>query len=152
MSEIPEAMMTRERDPDRLFTPNERLFRRFPPIYADGTRVEMDAIALPDMSVNREKYGPPKWLLLDDDFEGWGVFAFEVADIPDGFLVEGVRMYSFKPVHCPQKRNYPHSEVRAYENGEHISSGSPERLPRDVQLRFRERLRWGVRVCIQPKS
>lgn len=150
MSETPEAMMTRERDRDPVFTRKERLFRRFPRKYTDGTRVEMDAIALPDMSVNREKYGPPEWLLLDDDFEGWGVFAFAVADIPEGFLIEGVRMYSFKPVHCPQKRNYPHSEVRAYEDGEHIDSS--ERLPRDVQLRFRERLLWGVHVCIQPKS
>lgn len=148
MSEIPEAMMTRARHRDPVFHPTERLFRRFPPIYSDGTRVEMDAIALPDMSVNREKYGPPDWLLLDGDFEGWGVFAFEVADIPEKFPVEGVWMYSFKPVHRPKKRNYPHTEVRAYENGTHIKSS--ERLPRDVQLRFRERLRWGVRVCIQP--
>jgi hypothetical protein len=70
MVEIPDEMKTGSRSPDPIFTDNERLFRRFRPDDIDGGEITADAFELPDMSVNREKYGPPDWLLLDEDFEG----------------------------------------------------------------------------------
>jgi len=48
----------------------------------DGNDISIAAVQLPDMSVIREKYGKPRWLLLGEDFTQWGVLGFLVRDIP----------------------------------------------------------------------
>ena len=65
MPELPPDMKTRGRKPDNpLNDPNEELYRAFAPSAFDGDGIAIDAIELPDLSVNRQKYGPPGWLLL----------------------------------------------------------------------------------------
>src|SRR5437867_2558855 len=114
MAEIPPDMMTRGRPKDPAFRDDETLYRRFRPDDLDGRRISPDAVELPDMSVNRSKYGPPDWLLLGEEFLGWGVFGFTVGDIPPQMVDKGVVVYTFAPEHVPLKYNYPHSEVWAF--------------------------------------
>ena len=52
MADLPDAMRQRDRPPDPHFDPDERLFRRFRPEDVEGNTVAVDAIELPDMSVN----------------------------------------------------------------------------------------------------
>jgi hypothetical protein len=111
MADVPEAMLTKERKLDPHFADDKDLFRRFAPDHLDGARIAVDAIELPDMSMNRSKYGPAHWLLLDEGFENWGVFAVPAGDIPKELLHLGKFVYTFEPRHVPLKYNYPHSEV-----------------------------------------
>jgi hypothetical protein len=141
-------MPTRGRPPDPHFLPEERLFRAFAPTELDGDRIAVDAIELPDMSVNREKYGPPEWLLLLDVWAGCGVASFQVQDIPAEMLHRGTILYRFDVIHEPTPNNYPHSVVRALENDRHIPL--PEDLDPELHLRWRNRLRQRLRVCIRP--
>ena len=60
MTNIPPEMMARDRPEDPYFADEELLYRRFRPEDLDGGEVAPEAFELPDMSVNREKYGPPQ--------------------------------------------------------------------------------------------
>jgi hypothetical protein len=156
MAEIPEEMKTGSRHPDPIFTDEERLFRRFRPEDFDGGEVAAEAFELPDMSVNREKYGPPDWLLLDEDFLGWGVAGFRVKDIPRGkeILHLGVIVYVLQAEHVPLRLNYPHSEVRIYRDGNRVwrDNENLRLLEPEFHLRWRERLSRVCRVVIQPSE
>src|SRR5947207_1350946 len=138
MSDLPPEMLKGARHPDGHFAKSEDLHRAFHPHALQGASLELDAIELPDMSVNRSKYGRPEWLLLLDSRDGWGVAAFQVADIPSELVHQGVIRFTFRPFHRPFKHNYPHSEVWAFENGVHIDA--KEKLNPDLHLRWRERL------------
>lgn len=151
MADVPDAMKQLGRLPDPIFRPEERLFRRVRPDDIEGVTVAVDAIELPDMSVNREKYGPPDWLLLDEEYGTWGVAAFMVKDIPSDITHLGVVEYSFQAEHRPLRNNYPHSEIWAYKDGAHIDVKHAEDLDPEPQLRWRERLQWKIRIAIQPK-
>jgi hypothetical protein len=149
MNELPPGMLAKGKSDDQTFEDDEHLFRGFHPDALCGTSIELDAIELPDMSVNRGKYGPPEWVLLLDGFEGWGVASFQVKDIPRELLHLGLLLFTFIPVHVPLKLNYPHSEVRAYdENGNRIKA--KERLDPDMHLRWRECLLQKIHVIIFP--
>lgn len=148
-------MMKGNRMPDPVFADTEILFRRFRPDDFDAGSVAPEAFELPDMSVSREKYGPPGWLLLDDDFSGWGVGAFYVEDIPRGeqLLHRGVIAYVLVPEHIPLRHNYPHSEVRIYRDDARIcrENGNVDRLEPEFHLRWRERLSQASWIAIQPR-
>ena len=115
-----------------------------------------EAFELPDMSVNREKYGPPDWLLLDDAFSGWGVGAFYVEDIPRGeeLLHRGVIAYLLRPEHVPLRYNYPHSEVRIYRDTVRVCRDNQNLhlLEPEFHLRWRERLSQASWIAIQPQQ
>ena len=152
MPEIPEEMKTRGRPADPIFLPREWLYRRVPHINWDDDEVLIEAIDLPDMSVNRQKYGPPQWVRLNsEEYADWGVIGFQVASLPPPIQQYGIFMYDFRPVHSPLSKNYPHTEVQAYEthlerleNPVHITEDLADLLKPDVLLRFRENL---VRKC-----
>ncbi len=151
MAELPEAMRQSGRPPDPQFDAEESLFRRFRPEDLEGRTLAVDAIELPDMSVNREKYGPPTWLLLDEAFETWGVASFMVQDIPTELIHLGTIQYTFGVEHCPTRNNYPHPEVRAYKDTEHIDLRHKADLDPEPHLRWRQRLQWRKRIVVQPK-
>src|SRR2546428_3834144 len=117
MREPPERLMMRDRHPGPYFPPDENLFRRFSPDLWDGQELELDAVDLPDISCIRGKYGRAEDALFSSSghFDGWGVCSFQVQDIPPEMLDRGVFRYTFQPHHVPDRRNYPHSEVRAFE-------------------------------------
>jgi len=99
MIDIPPEMMARDRPLDPVFADEEVLYRRFRPEDFDGGEVAPEAFELPDMSVNRDKHGPASWLLLDEDFQDWGVASFRVQDIPRdrAVLHAGVIAYVLRP-------------------------------------------------------
>ncbi len=154
MAEIPDDMRTGSRHPDPVFNDEERLFRRFRPDDFDGAEVAPEAFELPDMSVNREKYGPPDWLMLDEDFESWGVVGFKVKDMPRGkdMLHLGVIVYVLQAEHVPLRLNYPHSEVRIYRDRIRIcrEKANLALLEPEFHLRWRERLSRVCRLVIEP--
>jgi hypothetical protein len=155
MADLPLEMLQRGRAADQDFHDDEHLFRRFPGTHyhpEEKLKVGEEAIELPDMSVGREKHGgKPEFLLvnktqLKKHHPEWGVFQFEVRDIPDRMNHLG-QCYSFRPVHVPEKRDYFHSEVRCYDSDQHHLNAK-EILPRDLALRWRRILRLRIRVCI----
>lgn len=115
----------------------------------NGTRVLPGAFGLPDISVDRSRYGGPEALIEAERFRCFGVAEIAVADVPPS-VVEIDDEYEFKVVHVPTKRNPAHSEIRAYRNGEHLSEAvqvSPE-----VDQRFRFMLARNARISIVPSS
>jgi hypothetical protein len=151
MPELPAAMLRNGRPEDQEFRPTEYLYRRVPLVHWDDgdDPIEIDAIELPDMSVMRGKYAHPEWTRLHgDECSEWGVIGFQVADIPAHLQHLGVFVWTFCPKHAPQKNNYPHAEVQAFENGLHVNA--KDRLDVDLHLRWRELLLWKIRKIIRP--
>ena len=66
MAEIPAEMLRNGRPVLPFNDSDEALYRRFEPSMRDGSTIHIDAIELPDMSVNRGSLGPPEWALLVD--------------------------------------------------------------------------------------
>jgi hypothetical protein len=142
-------MLQGSRKPDPDFAADESLYRRIrPDMYANG-QIELDAVELPDMSVDRGKYAQPEWLLLGEHAD-WGVAGFRVKDIPARLVHLGTWAYTFEPRHVPHKRNYPHSEVWAFEDGAHIDG--KERLDPILHLRWRHLLLRKIKVVIAPAA
>lgn len=156
MADVPAEMMRGDRKPDPVFADTEILFRRFRPDDFDAGGVAPEAFELPDMSVNREKYGPSEWLLLDDGFADWGVGAFYVEDIPrdEELLHRGVITYVLRPEHVPLRCNFPHSEVRVFRDNARIcrENNNLYLLEPEFHLRWRERLSQASWIAIQPQS
>jgi hypothetical protein len=143
---------------DPHFDADEDLFRRFSPGNFAHGRIALDAINLPDMSVNRSKYSVPSDALYADGVDyagyGWGVAAFAVGDVPAS-LKEGAEQFDFKVAHAPLPNNFSHSEVRAYRGSEHCSwsdDKDPEPAIREMHYRWRWQLRCHLRFVIAPKS
>jgi hypothetical protein len=115
MPELPEGMMQLDKPVDDLFKRDEQLYRRVPHEYWEDDYVNVDAIELPDMSVNRGKYSQPQWVrLLGEQYHDWGVIRFQVKDIPGEMQHLGAHIFRFRCKHVPHKYNYPHSEVQAF--------------------------------------
>lgn len=156
MNDVPEGMRTMGRPVIPDFPPEERLYRRVRPEDWDDGHIALDAIELPDMSVNRSSLGPAWWARIvgETRYEGWAVVGFQVGDIPEPMLHQGVETFSFKPAHVPLKNNYPHSEVRCYVGDGHGApvhvDGKKTPLPHDVLQRWRERLRRRLKTVIRP--
>jgi hypothetical protein len=137
MDEIPEGMLQRQRMPIEHFDPEELLYRRLMPGAVVNGQVTLDSIELPDMSVNRDSLGPPEWVLLaDGGFPDWGIAKFQVKDVPGEMVHLGVIRFTFRVVHKPERKNYPHSEIRAFEDGVHID-GKQRMLDPELHLRWR---------------
>lgn len=149
MADLPPGMLLhppgqRERHVDPRFVDGEYLYRRVPDIHWDeegGKPFEVAAIAMPDMSVGRSKYAHPEWLrLAEDDFALWGIIGVSVGEIPDQEYDNGIR-YKFQPMHKPERRNYPHSEICAFRESpgkelQHVRTEAD--LPDDMYLAWRE--------------
>jgi hypothetical protein len=154
MADVPPEMMQGTRPVDPAFDDQEELYRRFSSEKLDGGEIAIAAVALPDMSVMRQKYGWPRWLLLDDEYSDWGVLAFHVRDIPPAQELwhEGIISYTLAPEHVPYQRNYPHTEVRVFRAGVHICKESMnlDLLDPDFHLRWRERIVLASHIAVHP--
>lgn len=158
--DVPEGMWTKGKPAVPRFEPDELLYRRVPPDskYYDFAIGEctIDAVELPDMSVNRGSLGPKEWLLLD--YPHAGVASFRVDEIPHPILHNGIRWYSFFPVHRPEKKNWPHSQVEAYESDQRISrhedgihvDGKFIKIDDREHYRWRYQLRCKLKMEITP--
>lgn len=160
MAEMPPELLTRDRSVDPDFADEELLYRRFHPSHLDGAEIAIDAVELPDMSVNRSKYSRPEWVIWDEAFEGWGVLAFRVRDIPPDRIVwhAGVIPYTLEPRHMPLKYNYPHTEVWVFRDGIHIIQGTSvqpgnlQLLDPDFHLRWRECIVLASHIAVYPSE
>ncbi|MFO0966496.1 MAG: hypothetical protein U0793_13050 [Gemmataceae bacterium] len=156
MAEIPVAMQTLQKPTISEFRRDERLFRRFRPDHWEDGGVAAEAFKLPNMSVNRERLGPPEWAILteEDEYTAWGVASFRVEEIPHGIEMMhlGVIVFTFEPRHVPIRKNYPHSEVWVFREGIHIcgANKNADLLDPEFHLRWRERLSQLADVVIQP--
>jgi hypothetical protein len=149
MPEIPEEMKRNGRSRIKEFDPDEYLDRRVEPEQWNEADIDIDAIELPDMSVNRSSLGPPQWVRLEEErCKDWAVVGFKVKDIPTDLMHLGIDLYTFGPMHVPLELNYPHSEVRCYLNGNHINA--KVRLDRSLHQRWREKLLWKIRTFLRP--
>lgn len=149
MAEIPEDMKRNGRPKIKEFDPDEYLYRRVMPEQWEEAEIDIDAIELPDMSVNRSTLGPPQWVRLEEErCKDWAVVGFKVEDIPTGILHLGIDMYNFNPMHIPLDHNYPHSEVRCYRNDVHIDA--KKNLDKALHQRWREKLLWKMKTFLRP--
>jgi hypothetical protein len=136
MPDLPEFMLKGGRPADPDFSPDERLYRRVPPRLWEDDDVALDAIEFPDMSVTRQKYGPPEAARWDDRcvHRDWGIIGFRVADIPADLPFQGCFIYHMEAHHAPVKYNYPHSEVKLFESNWQAANRTP--LDRETMLRL----------------
>jgi hypothetical protein len=149
MPDIPEEMKKNGRPRIPEFDPDEYLYRRVMPQQWDEAEIDIDAIELPDMSVNRSSLGPPQWVRLEEDrCQHWAVVGFKVKDIPTDILHLGIDLYTFYAMHIPLELNYPHSEVRCNRNGVHINA--KRNLDKALHQRWREKLLWKMKTFLRP--
>ena len=149
MTDIPEEMKKNGRPRIPAFDPDEYLYRRVMPEQWDEAAIDIDAIELPDMSVNRSSLGPPQWVRLEEErCKDWAVVGFKVKDIPTDILHLGVYFYTFNVLHIPLENNYPHSEVWCYLNGVHINA--KRNLDKALHQRWREKLLWRIKTFLRP--
>lgn len=149
MPEIPEEMKRNGRPRLPEFDPDEYLYRRVMPEQWSEDEIDIDAIELPDMSVNRGSLGPPQWVRLEEErCKDWAVVGFKVRDIPSDMLHLGVDLYTFLPKHIPLELNYPHSEVWCQRNDVHINAKRD--LDKALHQRWREKLLWKMKTFLRP--
>ena len=149
MPEIPEEMRKNGRPKIKDFDPDEYLYRRVIPEQWSEEGIDIDAIELPDMSVNRSSLGPPEWVRLKEErCKDWAVIGFRVKDIPTDIQHLGVDLYTFSPMHIPLEDNYPHSEVKCFRNGSHINA--KKNLDYALHQRWREKLLWKIKTILKP--
>ena len=126
---------------DQSFAVDELLYYRVHPASwpEDFDDLDIDVFRMPDMSVNRDRYGGPELLLRAHT--GWGVLQFRVKDIPQQQSFHGVISYRFKPIHEPldNKYLYPHTVVAAFDKSN--SRVQRPEYSEVVDLLWRERLR-----------
>ncbi len=156
MSKIPPSMRRNGRPGIPHFHREEFLYRRVPLWMWDDPAqpVDVNAIELPDISVGRSRFGHPEWMRVDEVqgqpryFEGWGVIGFQHQDIPPERWLVGVFHFTFETHHDPEDWNYPHSEVRVFDNGHHVKT--LESLPDEVHLEWRELLLRRLAIFLKP--
>jgi hypothetical protein len=149
------------RQPVPHFDPQEYLYRRIPLSLWDDASVPIDinAVNLPDLSTGRSRFGHPEWLRLDraqDDagrkrlqyFDGWAVVGFMVQHIPTERWVDGVFHYTFAAFHDPSEYNFPHSEVRCFQDEMHVDG--LEKLPEEMHIKWRELLLRSKEIFLKP--
>lgn len=151
MNNIPPAMLTRGRGPDQLFDRNEQLCIRIMSKHIRNNSIDLSAINLPDLSVNRMKHkGCIEYVLMHDypKYVDWGVLTITVERVPNETYLNGSK-YEFRVVHDPIRKNFFHTEIRCFDDTDnHIES--KDVLPIELQMRFRDRLRFGLRKAREP--
>lgn len=134
---------------DQVFDGEEYLFYRVHPNAwpDDFNDLGLDVFRMPDMSVNREKYGQLEWVIRG--FTGWGAVKFKVRHIPPHQARDGIVMYDFVPIHDPLDGafNYPHTEIRVFEHGRRVHA---PRYDKEADYRWRLRLLRETKPAISP--
>jgi hypothetical protein len=154
MADLPERLYRRGRPDDQEFEPTEELYHRCKegstyedPAQPSAWRLKPSALRSPDFSVNRQKYSQPEDVLLPT-YQGWGVAAFAVGDVPASISSPGQVGFEFRVEHVPEEENYAHSEIRTYRGERRILASS--KVPDTVKSLFRQRLSERSRIIIHP--
>src|SRR3954454_1871037 len=129
-------------EPDPLFEPLERLYRRIPLRDVEAGSISDASIPAPAFSVDRGKYRlDPREMLVEHPRAG--IAAFCVKHIPAEITSDDGRRYEFGVEHRPEPENYSHSEVHTYYDGNRLDDLQKE-PPRQVRKKFRDLLRQGI--------
>jgi hypothetical protein len=152
MADKPPAMFRTGR-PKTEIDSTERLYRRVSPDQWGDPHPEIDALDVPNMSVNRgEPIGDPLWVLLEgDECAEWGIVYFVAGDIPARMPHADGSVYTFRAEHVPLDDNYPHAEVWALIDGTRYA-GKKVLFDRDMSLRWRNALLQQTRVFRWPNG
>jgi hypothetical protein len=121
-------MYRRNRPEDRVFGPDELLFRRYlQSHWIDGSFSPLGFRFAENsgQSVNRQKYSEPEDVLfLNGTFDDeWGVLEFAVRDIPQKLSEDPAPAFVFFPKHVPEELNFAHSEVWVWSDREEGTGG-----------------------------
>lgn len=129
-----------QREPDPVFDPAERLYRRIPLKDVDAGEVSDASIPSPAFSVDRSKYliGSPGVLIRQHPDKG--LARVVVGDIPPSVQSDQGERYDFGVEHRPEPGHYSHSEVHSYRSGIRLADIEKE-PPRHVRKKFRDLLR-----------
>ena len=140
-------------DPD--FPATEKLyFRCMLNGISQTGQIKPTYIHFPDQSVNRERFGRPRDVLLPDGSKRsktwilWGVAMILVGDLPPEMRTNGGITYSFTAEHDPWEDNYGHSELRVYKDGQRESD--KKKINPHVKKEYRAKLALRTRVIVQP--
>ncbi len=161
MIRIPDRFFVNGRLPVEHFEPDELLYFRFSSIhFTDESRLPVAAIKFPDFSVNRGKFSQPTDVLIPH-WEGWGIAEFEVQAIPLTLNSGDGREFEFKVKHDPiddkhpyytqpnqQFENYAHSEVRVFENGEHLKRKLTDSVKKQFRMKMSDKTK--IVVILEP--
>ena len=148
-------MHANKRPPNQNFHHDEYLFRRVPTWIWDDPAEELglEAVELPDISVGRSKFGHAEWVRFDVihncHHEDWAVVGVMVERVPPAIWREGYPRLVFKTCHVPIERDYPHSEIQAFDDvGQHVNM--IDLLPEEIHLEWREKLLREIETIIKP--
>jgi hypothetical protein len=146
---IPAYLHKNGRESNQEFLPDEDLFIRF--------RVEerklKSVINFRKQSANRSLYCQKADDVLYDSehggrYAGVGVYSISVRAIlgVKEELIEGnsVRSFTARPLHMPDRCNYAHTEIHAYENGNRVDDISSK----SVKKRIREEFLNSIQVLV----
>lgn len=130
--------------PNNKFLDEERLFHAVQEKHVkDKKTVLPDAIRLPSISCNREKYCPqPESVLAifvdKPDLRYVYVAALKATDMPNPETEDRIVIWETYPEHLPIEGNYSHSEVRVRRVGGEFDPSA--RINSAVKLRIRASL------------
>ena len=143
--DIPERLHQGEKVEDQKFTPEEKIYRRFPENYLSvhpetgAKTVDAAAFRTDRMSCNREKYSESaNDVLLDINGNHCflcGIAELTVENIQSISLVhpEQPKTYALKVIHSPERCMYPHVEVFTFENTVSIDDINPKSIRRKIK-------------------
>lgn len=124
---------------------------------ANGRLKSVAAIKFPDQSVNRSRYSRPLDLLIPDPmFERsrkWlflGVVKFAVGDVPAKMERNGSTLCEFRVEHDPQEKNYSHSELRVYKDGNRIRLADKNKISKQDRTNYRLEIMKAAVVVFEP--
>ena len=140
---IPEEMKRNGRAVLEGFKPEELLFFRFDAEDLEQGELSIQSISIPDQSTNWSRLGPAEWLRLCEypKFANCGLVEIAVNGIPPDIIDEGGTEYRIIPTHVPLEENYPHSEIRIFKSGNHISYDERRKLSKTAKLKYRDSIR-----------
>ena len=119
--DVPGEMRREGRSIDHEFPDAEVLYRRFPKAHlSPGAKIPIYAVELPDVSVNRSKYGGKMEYVLYDVVHGkyrseFGVVSFKAGQIPHPGTISTGTCISIRLKHVPEELNYYHAEIQAHD-------------------------------------
>lgn len=134
-------------DPD--FPDGELLYRRYKRADFENRELLPASFQFPRQSFNRERYSRAEDVLHKDcckgkSYEGWGVLACSVGDLPTP--VDGVdgKQFCFSPMHKPSECCYAHVEIWCK-----LDDAVIEEPSRKVKEAFRVRLAQRMKILIE---
>ena len=138
---------------DSLFDDDEELYHACKRCMIVDSRLDTAAIGFPNNSIstNRSKYSEPQDVLDHPSRDGFGVVAWNVADIPTQAFVPKNRKaatYQLNVKHVPTEDNYAHSEIQIWKNG--VFDRGTKIKAKSLMQEIRQLLSESSRVVTEP--